>query len=89
METSRLPWWKRKRWAAVLFALVLVGYPLSYGPAVWLPWRHRDQPWVGDFVGFLYRPMDVLAYNGPDSVRRLLGWYAALWMPFDVASSAT
>lgn len=75
-------------WSA-LAVLVLLGYPLSYGPGVWLPWRYRDQPWVGRVVRELYRPMDLLATRGPEGVRNALRWYTDLFSPFDGNSSAT
>jgi hypothetical protein len=47
-------------WAAVVLVVVLVGYPLSFGPACWL----ADRQCIPDTVAVrIYSPLAVLLAN--------------------------
>jgi hypothetical protein len=62
-------------WATVALVVVLVGYPLSFGPVCWLSSRSEIGP---DNVSAIYQPMLHLSFCGPSLVRRSLCWYAWL-----------
>jgi hypothetical protein len=63
----------------VALLAVLVGYPLGYGPAIWLV----NQRWCPGLVvsGYLviYSPFHLLQLYGPQPVHDALDWYARLW----------
>lgn len=59
--------------AVVLLPMI---YVASFGPAVWLMDRSRL---IGaPFVAGVYQPVIWTAFDGPESARRLIRWYA-LW----------
>jgi len=73
-------------WATVVVVVVLVAYPLSFGPACW--WFSRENR-IHAYFGpspvpkqrlapHLYWPIGWLATNGPRSIRRAIFWYAML-----------
>jgi hypothetical protein len=66
-------------WITVALVAVLVGYPLSFGPAWWL--THQD--WCPDGVYFayldIYRPLRRLRVDGPYPIHEVISWYANLW----------
>jgi hypothetical protein len=74
----RTPFSKRKRWIAAAVLWLAIVYPLGYGPACWLIWQ-RPHPWVRDFVGFVYLPIDLLVMRGPPWVSSPLRIYMNLW----------
>jgi hypothetical protein len=59
-------------WSAVVVALLVVGYPLSFGPACWI--SSRAQP-SGRIVSAAYRPILRLWIDGPDWVKIVLANY--------------
>ena len=72
-------------WLTVALVAVLVGYPLSFGPACWwlstpvtLPFfsmRARQTPAI-------YSPMGRLARRaGPGRIQTVINWYATAWVP--------
>jgi hypothetical protein len=70
---------KRKRpgvafWT-ILVVVLLVLYPLSYGPSVWLVRRGRLP---NSTIGF-YAPMTWLQKNVPGPIGEAVRWYAILW----------
>ncbi len=84
-------------WNTVALVAVLVGYPLSFGPACW--WLSRTGRAVG-FHSLKYRlahvtywPMGYVAQYGPRPVHNVIRWYATvglrnetvvyLWMSAD------
>jgi hypothetical protein len=60
-------------WATVALVVVLVGYPLSFGPACWLMYREMLTP---EDVYCAYRPVISAAWSGPSAVRRAVFSYA-------------
>jgi hypothetical protein len=61
-------------WATVVVAVVLVGYPLSFGPACWWfstpipstgPWNFGEAPAI-------YMPIGWIGEHGPKGLRRLI-----------------
>ena len=64
-------------WATVV--AVLVAYPLSFGPACWV--RNRMPPDLSwPVYRAVYAPILWLYKNGPEPARRVLIWYADLWL---------
>jgi hypothetical protein len=62
-------------WITVALVAVLVGYPLSFGPACWISSRSG----IGvSVVNSAYQPMLGLAFNGPDVIQRGTLWYGKL-----------
>jgi hypothetical protein len=64
-------------WATVVPVVVLVLYPLSFGPACWINCR---SDWIGSgTLSRLYRPTIRLAEgNGGDAVSKVILWWANL-----------
>ena len=62
-------------WITMALVAVLVGYPLSFGPACWLADR-RVLPIHK--TATVYRPILAAAYHGPADIRRALQWYGRL-----------
>lgn len=67
-------------WATVVLVAALVGYPLSFGPAVWVI-DHDDLPaaWAVDAFEVLYRPIIWLEENGPTPISYAIDSYIELW----------
>jgi hypothetical protein len=62
-------------WTTVALAVLLVGYPLSFGPACWI--SNYWQP-SGEIVSAAYRPIINEWYNGPVWFRGVLESYVAI-----------
>ena len=64
-------------WAAVALVAVLIGYPLSFGPAIWLTGR-----------GF-FRESTIESFYWPvlwstahaESLENAVDWWGSLWVP--------
>ena len=68
-------------WATVALVVVLVGYPLGIGPAIWL-YDHDcfDEDGLPlAALRWLYGPLKWLDFYGPQPVRDALDWYESLW----------
>ncbi len=66
-------------WASVAFVAVLVGYPLSFGPACWISSATGDRKHVSvDFVNFIYQPLLRASNNESESLGAYIAWYANL-----------
>src|SRR5262245_37565300 len=80
-------------WITVALVVVLVGYPLSFGPACWLfstPLSSRIE-WIA-WEGVdpfcppqIYWPIGWLAQNGPGSVGDAIFWWARLFQRYVIA----
>jgi|SRR5579872_5655402 len=69
----------RKFWI-VLALVVVVAYPLSYGPALWL----QDMPgWLGYVTGtsnqVIYKPLNWLVGTS-ETLSAIFDWYVRLWV---------
>ena len=62
-------------WATVVVVVVLVAYPLSFGPACWI--TSHMQP-SGRFASAAYRPILLAWLNGPDWFGAALASYVRL-----------
>lgn len=65
-----------KRIAAVMVAMVVVGYPLSFGPACWIMSRTENQ-----MLPTMYMPIGYLISYSPPSISGALSAYATAGMP--------
>ena len=75
----------RAFWVTIAIGLPLV-YPLSFGPACWLWWRGCLPR---SATAIAYRPLVLIARNGPEPYRSLLKSYAELLaQPMTVTKSA-
>ena len=72
-------------WVTVVLVAMLVGYPMSFGPACW--WFTRSTTREGTtvvmgstqhYVPRFYWPIGWLAARGPTPVVRAIGWYGTL-----------
>jgi hypothetical protein len=66
-------------WATVVLVVVLVAYPLSFGPARWLYLHDLMPAWLADPLHILYQPLFLSVEILPDSVREPYLWYLRLW----------
>jgi hypothetical protein len=66
-------------WATVLVVVVLVAYPLSFGPAFGVMSRKECPSWLRRSIIVAYRPCFEIADYGHGPVRDALAWYAELW----------
>jgi hypothetical protein len=64
-------------WATVMVAAALA-YPLSFGPACWLV-THSYLPVKPTWWAF--RPMTLLAVNGPEPIQKPIWWWAGCFEP--------
>ena len=66
-------------WITVALVAVLVGYPLSFGPACWLEERGTTPDWCVTSFEVIYSPLYWIMFNGPQPIARFLWWYFKLW----------
>ena len=67
-------------WATVVVVVVLVVYPLSFGPACWLV-SHDFLPLKSTW--HFYRPIGWLANEGPEVTACPIYWWARVFDPSD------
>jgi hypothetical protein len=63
-------------WVTVGLVVVLMAYPLSFGPACWAV-ENRMLP-MGK-TGRFFRPVARMAIYGPRPLSSMLKWYSELW----------
>jgi hypothetical protein len=61
-----------------VLAVVLVAYPLSWGPAAWLDERELLPACTA--VRRFYDPLNDLIWDGPPLISAALLWYIDLWV---------
>ena len=68
-------------WATVAVVVVLVGYPLSFGPACWVTSRMN----IGaSAIPVLYRPLTwAMSPDADTTINRVSTWYAKIGAPGD------
>jgi len=70
----------RTVWTTLLAGLlVLVVYPLSIGPAVWLQRHGYLEGWPQKAYGIIYGPVSWAVVQF-EWCRRLADWYIAFWV---------
>ncbi len=64
-------------WATVAVVVVLLVYPLSFGPACWISSRapQWDIPWT--VTNFIYSPV-LRAWSHDGTIPDAIGWYGNL-----------
>ena len=65
-------------WATVVMVVFVIGYPLSFGAAVWLDGHDWLADWSMRPLTVLFWPIFWLHSDGPESVRDAIDWYAHL-----------
>jgi hypothetical protein len=65
-------------WATVALVVVLVGYPLSFGPACWLSARGAIPEMV---IKYAYWPLLCQRVHLPNSIGAAIGWYGSVGVP--------
>jgi len=63
-------------WITVVVVVMLVAYPLSFGPACWLL--------ASDILSYhqvecIFRPLVYMTFNGPEIAQQSLRLYLSLW----------
>jgi hypothetical protein len=66
-----------RRFWIVLALVVVVGYPLSYGPALWI--QGAAPGWIAYYIGDLYQPLCWLV-GTTEMSKYLCDWYIRLWV---------
>jgi hypothetical protein len=61
-------------------ALVILGYPLSVGPAAWVAGNSWCPPWLEHSLEVAYFPLEWLAENSPAWLREAIYGYAEWWI---------
>lgn len=67
--------------SSLAVVLLLVSYPLSIGPAIWLIYKNlvpKPCEWLF-FYGYM-APLSLIAWAYPPFLKVVL-WYAGLWIP--------
>jgi hypothetical protein len=65
-------------WATVVVVVVLVGYPLSIGPVLWLADRQMIPDAAKKQVGLIYAPLAWVVNNSSNAFQ-VYSWYGRLW----------
>jgi hypothetical protein len=70
-------------WATVAVVVVLVGYPLSIGPAYWV-WSNvfGESPASSAVLEYLYWPIIVACDS--HAVHRAISWWIKFWVPCEI-----
>lgn len=76
----------RLRWWLAGIVLLLIGYPLSLGPILWMhdnpavPRRYVYVVWrFSDDAIWIYAPIRLACQYGPPRVTNTVEWYATKW----------
>jgi hypothetical protein len=66
-------------WITVALVAVLVAYPLSLGPIIWI-FGHTSPPLSAfQIAGWIYEPLDWTIKRSPQPISDLFVNYLALW----------
>ena len=68
-------------WATAGLVVVLVGYPLSLGPAQWLIWN-TNVPFLGETGHVFYSPIQWACHDSP-RMKKATWWYVGLWVDYN------
>jgi hypothetical protein len=66
-------------WGAVTMVVLLVLYPLSIGPVIWLVDRGMLSERFAAPVAIVYFPLEW-AVGSSSAAAQMYAWYASLWM---------
>ena len=68
-------------WATVALVVVLVGYPLSIGPAAYMAYRGwLAEGWRFRAYQSIYAPLIWLFEHGPAPIHDTIEWYVSFWI---------
>jgi len=73
---------RRERWArrtAAVIAMLLVGYPLSVGPAIWLAEKGLLPASSHAPIWIIYEPLRWLLLQSPEPAVAAFRWYLEFW----------
>jgi hypothetical protein len=70
--------WRKTKWIWAAIVFVLLGYPLSYGPVLWLANKGYLPVAVKEIVAAAYIPLFTLI-DKTDTIS-LFEWYGSLWV---------
>ena len=79
-EEGKNPGWPF--WTTVVLVSMLVGYPLSFGPACWVVTR-RDDAESKDVFHHVYYPVLSVLIEAPEWLYGPVEWYLGLGAPRD------
>ena len=67
-------------WTTVALVVVLVGYPLSWGPVLGF-WTWLGQPiWLARVIDVIYLPIDLARFHGPAWIGWVSSKYGNWWI---------
>jgi hypothetical protein len=66
-------------WITLALVAVLVGYPLSAGPAFWIYIKTGEPLWAGTALETIYWPLSESLGAGPRIIWDAFTWYMHLW----------
>jgi hypothetical protein len=67
-------------WATVVVVVVLVAYPLSFGPACWIASQQWAPDGTNEVIDWFYSPASFVLHYAPKNFEDALFWYASLWI---------
>ncbi len=65
-------------WSTLAIAVVVL-YPLSFGPVLWLNTHGWLTGWPHDLAVWFYFPINWIYHKGPQPVHDVFDLYARLW----------
>ncbi len=74
-DTSRRPWWRRKRTATALVLWLLVAYPLSVGPAAYATQRGWITQATAEAYAWPIEAADDAAEAVGDAYQAYVDWF--------------
>jgi hypothetical protein len=68
-------------WATVVVVGLLVGYPLSCGPMMYLAGTYYDHipEWANDMLEWYFLPLEWVKNHAPEWLYRVIERYESLW----------
>ena len=73
-------------WATVGLVVVLVGYPLAWGPTSWLLYNVEMSDGAVELVGVLFYPI-VRIGESSRAAASAIEWYQSFWIDFSKPSA--
>jgi len=61
--------------------VILVAYPLSYGPACMIEEKLGYPEWLATPIELTYAPLEWTESFAPERIQNLYSWYFRLWVP--------
>lgn len=86
MDAARKPWWKRKRWIAVAVPWLVVAYPASVGPLLYIDARGWVSRSLYPVIRAAYRPF-LTALGPKPAINPFCEWWLDLARRHNAAAS--